>query len=406
MENTKIKVVWLCHFTNIAIQDIIKPSKRINEFAPWIPPYLDLVKAINNIELHVVSPHEYIRGTKYFVNEGVHYYFYNAHMPIIGRHWPGFFKWDYISNFWSNKRIVKKLVKKINPDLIHLHGAENAYFTSTSLQFFDKYPIIFTLQGFISLASEVRSSQTKKRILIEKQILSKITHAFYATQTMKQQLLSYNSDLKLFWNDYPMGKIDSFETPKRFDIVFFARITRDKGIGDLIKALAILKQKKEDITLCVIGGGKLDEWKNLAKENNVYDNIFWAGFLPTQNDVHLMASEAKICVLPTYHDMIPGTIIESMFLKVPVVAYDVGSIHEINNSAEIISLVKKGNIEDLANSILQFLNNPDLCSIRAEKGFNRANEMYMNNNDTIKAECLNAYKSAIEDLQRNQIFIN
>lgn len=394
---SRIKVVWLCHFTNSEMQKILNPIKKVNEYAPWIPPYINLVREINNIELHVVAPHEYIKGVKYFFLQGVHYYFYNAHMPIIGRHWPGFFKWDYLTNFYSNKRIVKKLINKIKPNLIHLHGAENAYFSSTILQFLGKFPIIFTLQGMISLSTEKKSYQIKKRIKIEKTILSKIQHAFYSTETMKIQMNEFNTKIKFYWNDYPTGLVEKVIDSKIYDLVFFARITKDKGIGDLIKALAIIKKEICDISLCVIGGGKLEFWKKLAKEENVSENIQWIGFLPTQKEVHQIASKAKISVLPTYHDMIPGTIIESMLLDLPVVAYDVGSIKEINSKEEIVTLVNKNDIKGLANAILILLKNSNLRNDIGNKGLIRAREMFLNKNHQIKSELLLAYQTAIND---------
>jgi len=73
-------------------------------------------------------------------------------MPLSGRHWPGLFKLDYWSDFRLNKNYIKNIIIKINPDIIHLFGAENAYYSSTILQFRNKYPIVITVQGFISKA--------------------------------------------------------------------------------------------------------------------------------------------------------------------------------------------------------------------------------------------------------------
>ena len=123
------------------------------------------------------------------------------------------------------------------------------------------------------------------------------------------------------------------------------------------------------------------------------------GFLPTQDDVHRLASQAKISVLPTYHDVISGTILESMFLKIPVVAYDVGSIHEVNKKEEIISLIGKQNIDELAHKINYLLDNPDIAEKRAEKGYERAHEMFYHSNDEIKDSLLQAYNKVINDFK-------
>ena len=171
---TNFKIVLLCHFTNNEIQNKIKPYKQIQEFAPWIPMFASAFENQNGIELTIISPHKYISRTKHFKLRGVNYYFYNAHIPIIGRHWPSIFKWDYISYFYFNRLKTRILVKNIKPDIIHLFGAENAYYSSTILQFKKKYPIVITIQGFISKTSDTQNVQLKRRIEIEKKLLLQI----------------------------------------------------------------------------------------------------------------------------------------------------------------------------------------------------------------------------------------
>jgi glycosyltransferase involved in cell wall biosynthesis len=403
MDKKKIKVVWLCHFTNAEVQSRIKPSKQIGEFAPWIPMSKRIFEEFSGCELHIISPHEYLRGIKKYNEKGIYYYFYNAHMPFTGRHWPALFKWDYITNFRKNKRVTKKLVKKIKPDIIHLHGAENAYYSSTFLQFIDKYPCILTLQGFISKSSSPKTKQITKRIETEVDILKRNKNVFYRTKTMANDIKAFNPAINMYWNTYPKKEIAPIpNVSKKWDLVFFARISIDKGIEDLLKAVSFIKRKKNDISLCVIGSGHIEPYKLLASNLGISENITWAGFLPTQDDVHQLASQARISVLPTYHDIISGTILESMFLKIPVVAYNVGSIHEVNEKGVIISLVEKKDVEGLANAILNLLIDEKLQKDRAEKGYWRAYEMFAHSDENIRDSLVNAYHKVIEDFNKRE----
>jgi glycosyltransferase involved in cell wall biosynthesis len=397
---TKIKVVLLCHFTNKEIQAKLNPRKNLGEFAPWIPMFASIFENQEMVDLTIISPHEYITGVHSFTLRGVNYYFYNAHMPIIGRHWPGFFKWDLISKFLYNKFITRSLINKIKPELIHLFGAENDYYSSTLLQFKNKYPVLISIQGFIYKSSTTLNRVIESRINTEFKIITNFNNHAIHTKTLGDEVLNLNSKAKLFHVNYPIKYPNYMEMDKKYDIVFFARISKDKGIGDLIQALAIIKIKKIDISLCVIGGGSLDQWKEFAVEQGVSENIYWAGFLPTQADVHEMASQSKISVLPTYHDMISGTILESLFLKLPVVAYNVGSIHEVNAQEEIISLVEKLDIEGLAKAIEYLLDNPEIAQEIAEKGYNRAHEMFVHSDAEIKESLMSAYYSVIKEFKK------
>ena len=163
-----MKIVWLCHFSNEKVQEILKPRKKIGEMASWIFSLIDLFEGLSSIELHVVSPHEYIKSDSNFELNGIYYHFFNAHIPFLGRHWPVIFKFDYWTDFFFNKTKIRKIINRINPDLIHLHGAENAYYSSSIIQFKDKYPILVTIQGFVSHGSSLmihilRNAYTMKK---------------------------------------------------------------------------------------------------------------------------------------------------------------------------------------------------------------------------------------------------
>jgi glycosyltransferase involved in cell wall biosynthesis len=401
IENQKMKVVWLCYFTNEEIQNIIKPSKGSKECCPYVPSTIKILENIKNIQLYIISPHEHIGGVRKFSLRGVNYFFYNAHIPFIGRHWPNFFKWDLFSNYFGNKRIVKRIVNKIQPNIIHLQGAEVAYYSSTILQFMGKYPTILTPQGFISKTTLKLTKLLKKRIKVELEIIKGIGNSFYRTDTMKEDLIAIKQNIKLFWGDYPYVPINCNAVENKiYDIVFFAKVTKEKGFGDLLESLAILKNKFPNISLLVIGSGNIEFYKIKVNELGLTNNITWAGFLPTQADVHKMASQAKISVLPTYHDIISGTILESLFLKLPVVAYNVGSIHEVNEKEEIISLVDKLDVGGLAKAIEFLLDNPEIQKDRAERGYQRAQEMFVHSDDEIRDSLLDAYYSVIQDFKK------
>jgi len=401
MEKEKIKVVWLCHFSNEEIQARLRPLKNVNEYAPWIPKTLKILEEDQRFEIYIIAPHEYIRGIRRFTIRGIHYLFYNSHMPLIGRHWPRFFKWDYFSNFFTNKLITKHLVNKIKPDIIHLQGAENAYYSSTILPLIKKYPTILTIQGFIAHASSLDSKQLKKRVSIEKEIIQSIPIAFYRTKKMAEDIKAIHPAIRLCWNTYAISSIAPIQAEKQYDIVFFARISKDKGIFDLLQAVVLLQVAKPDISLCVIGK-EVEAVKQYAEDLGVGKQVHWAGFLPTQKEVHRLAAQAKVSVLPTYFDIIPGTIVESMFLGIPVVAYRTDSIPEINKKEEVISLVEKGNVSALAKAIEELLNNPNLRKERSEKGIRRANEMFVYKDEDVRLGLLEGYRKAIEVFQEKK----
>lgn len=396
----QFKVVWLCHLSNNEIQDILHPWKKMPEFAPWIFSCIKVIEQNPLFELHVVSPFYYIGWTHEFVLRGVYYHFYNPYLPLIGH--PGLcFKGKHLyeyTNFRKSKRKVTSIVNRIHPDIIHLFGAENPYYSAAILPLVALYPTILTIQGFISHTKTTITPSVAKRIDIEKRVICNVPVCFYRSKTQAKYVLEINPHMELLphmFCSYEL-KYENLPTDKLYDLVFFAAIKKDKGIVDIIKAVQIIKGWKSDVSLCVIGGGNIEQFVEFAKSLGVSNNIKWTGFLPTREDVHKMAAQCRISVLPTYNDMYPGTIIESMFLGIPMVSYEVDSNPEINENYEAIRLVKVGDVESLAKCIYELLSDKEQLQKLGEAGKRRAYEMFAPSNKTMVEQWVSGYNLSID----------
>lgn len=391
----KIKVIWLCHFANLELSNYFK--KKPIEISPWITHTLNLFKDNNEIELHLVSPNLFTNKDCSFVIGNIHYHFYKYYFfPIIFRKLLNKFHFKEITRFNYNKNKIEKIVKALNPDLIHLHGAENPYYSIGVLPFINKNNLLVTIQGFIRNTLEKNNFETKFRIKLEEEIIKKAKHFGTRTIEMNQIIKEINPKAILHYHNYNVEKpIPNNDKSELFDIVYFARITRDKGIEDLLHA--IVKIKNRQIKVKIIGQGDkgyIDKLKEFAIKNKLDENIEFIGYLKTQKEIHDIAKNAKICVLPTYHDAIPGTIIESMFMKTPVIAYAVGGIPELNKNIPSIIVIEKGNIEELANAIEHLLLNPNKRKLLANNAFETINNLFGNENILI-SNIIKCYKEVI-----------
>ena len=392
----KLKVVWLCHFATDEITDILKPRKKVQEFAPWIPISIKTIEDSPELDIYVVSPYPYIKGIKQVSLRGVHYTFFNP--TILGGRllYNRFFRLDYFTNFIKSKIVIKRIVNRIKPDVIHLFGAENPYYSSSILRFYKNYPSILTVQGFV-FKSTAADKFTKKRITIEKEILNNTKIAFCEAKCLGDDLRLFSPNVKLFWHFYGSYEVKPIvpSPRKKYDIVFFAKIIKDKGIKDLIDAINILKQDRPHIKACIIGGNKINEYSDYSQRIGLGDNIEWTGRLDTREEVHLKALEGRISVLPTYHDINPGTIIESMFLGIPVVSYDIPANLEINEKGEVIKLVEYKNINKLAECIAELLDNQGEREQLSKAAKVRAKELFAPSNEKLQACLKEGYQEAM-----------
>jgi glycosyltransferase involved in cell wall biosynthesis len=356
----RIKVAILCHFTNGEIQSKLALRKPVREFAPWIVSTLRELQHRHDLEIHVVSPHDYLIHDLNFMDENIHYHFFSIGIPFLHRHWPGFFPWDYLTTFRANTNKIKKIIRKINPDIVHLYGAENAYFTSSILHLLH-LPHLVTIQGFLFLVDSLKTDYgIKKRIAIEKEIYSRAKNFGIRYPFMEEEIRKLNPNAKFYWHHVPVNVYIPESIHKSYDLVFFAHLSKVKGIEDFIKAIGIISKKIPGIKAKIIGPASseyMDYLKDLAMKSGSFGNIEFLGFISTQKELHKIVSQSKICVLPTYNDTVPGTIVESMLLETAVVSYNTGGIPSLNDDVKTIEIVEKGDLNGLVDKVMFLLSN-------------------------------------------------
>jgi glycosyltransferase involved in cell wall biosynthesis len=368
----KLKVIWICYFLDQTIKTKLGIDEK--EVGPWISLGIEEIKKRNDIELHLIIPMYRILRNLNYTERNVHYHFLKVGIPFTRTSWPDFLKLDVWSNYCFFNCKVKKLVKRINPDLVNLYGAENAFYSSSVLGI-KGYPILVTIQGFITLSklTDSKTPEIRKRIQIEKRILGELKYFAIQASFIEKYIRSFNPCARIYRYHTLYTKTNvKIDVRKEYDLVFFARLSKQKGIEDLIKAVFIAKDQKHDIKLCIIGGPDVESYihyiKHLIEELNLTHNIIFKGFIPTQEEMHNEVIKAKISVLPTYNDTMPGTIIESMLLGIPVISYNVGGIPDLNKDEEHVILVEPGNIKKLAFKIIELLKDVYRQKELAEKG--------------------------------------
>jgi glycosyltransferase involved in cell wall biosynthesis len=372
----KLIIVWLCHFTNAEIQAYLPVWKRKDEFALWVPNTLKGFENKKDFEIHVISPHEYLRRDTNIILRNIHYHFIAYGIPLWHRHWPSFFKFDIFTNFWFFRRDVKKIINKIDPSLINLIGAENAYYSSAILDYKNVKPVIVCIQGFIGPLKEIRnkSRELKKRIEIEEIILREFKY-FYGEQDSSTYISNYNPNHQFFRLYFQINEelaSSTQEQVKKFDCIYYGRLSKLKGTEDFIKVISELKNKKPNIKACIAGGGDQFLFMEIAKELNCRQNIEFVGFLKTQKELFEHIKASKVFLAPPHQERLSATIREAMFLKIPIVAYATGGIPYINEFSENIYMVETGDYKAMAEKTLQLLNDDKARQNLAEKAYEYA----------------------------------
>ena len=398
----KIKVALICHFSTIKLQRKLAVKKNINAFAPWISAMIKEFETRDDIEIHVVAPHYHLSENRQFHEKGIYYHFLKIGVPFFNRPWPRIFRWDSYTNYWNNSRRIQNVVKKIKPDIVHLFGAENAYYSSSILGFLDM-PHFISVQGFLFLQANLKTTSSidiKKRLITEQKIYQRAKYFGINYPYMKDEIERFNKNGRFFSYYIPREIYIPSNTEKKYDLVFFARICREKGVEDFLKVVTAIKNENKNIQARIIGAGApnyIKRLKQICFEEKINDNVEFLGHISDFEELHKIVSEAKICVLPTYNDVLPGTIIESLFLKTAVVTYATGGIPTLNSQSKNIELVKTGNVEELISTTGKLLSDDIYRVELVESAYNYVVKHYNNKKEVDKI--VKAYHEIIDEFK-------
>lgn len=423
MEEKKIKVVWLCYFSNPFVHKKLdlqhnpliglvkrlthKPvSTEVPEFANWITNGIHEFENIDEVELHIVSPYPYLkRKTQEFEANGVYYHFFRSEdqsfIPFVYKQ----LFCPTVYPYKGNSRTISKIIRSINPEIVHLFGTENPIYSNGMLQLPDKIVTIAQLQTLLSDPDfknnyPISGKDYENRVGIEKRIIRKADYV--ATPALKYRQIIHNEvypqaiilNMGLMLKDPIVTETDV----KLFDFVYFAA-NINKAADLAIEAFALAHQQKPEITLDIIGGfeaGYKQYLDDLIKKYGVTDAITFEGKLPTHEDVLKQIRKAKFALLPLKIDLTSGTIREAMSNGIPVITTDTGELgtQKLNLLRQNVLISSIGDHQALANNMLILHEDVELAEKLRQNGFLTSSERC--SNKMMARKYVESYKACLE----------
>lgn len=226
-----------------------------------------------------------------------------------------------------------------------------------------------------SVHDNYRTDKRPKRRIMNR-ILSKITDKIVAvSEDVKEDIMRYDridpSKIEVIPNGIDVERFNpeknTTDIRKEFsleedDIVigFIGRIVPAKGLEYLLNALPYLKEEFKNIKLFIVGEGSLvEELKERAKKNNVFDNILFIG---RRRDIPEILASINIFVMPSIAEGFPNALLEAMAMGKPIVTTEVGGIPEIVKNGFNGLLVPPRDTVSLSKAIKELISNDQLAA--------------------------------------------
>ena len=250
--------------------------------------------------------------------------------------------------------LLKKTILRLNPDVISSHLTCTFYlslvlkkwkclFTHTIHSFPDKdLPWLYRL--FL-----------KKKI--KKGSIQLIGCGKNVTSLAKKL---YKVDINCIANGISINKENnSFKNDNcSFNILTVSRLSQEKRVIDLVKAMNYIKTSK-DVCLTIIGDGPMrDELQHYLDSHKTAIKITIAGFKDSVDEFY---SSSNVFCLVSEREGLPIVVLEAMNYGLPIVATDNGGNTELVKHGYNGFLVNVGDIEGIANALTEIINNQKLC---------------------------------------------
>jgi glycosyltransferase involved in cell wall biosynthesis len=147
-----------------------------------------------------------------------------------------------------------------------------------------------------------------------------------------------------------------------WSIAYVGSISEEKGVGDLIRSLVLVRASGIDARLRVAGTGDVDALRAEARRCGVDDHVEFVGAIANDRVVDFMRG-AAIVAIPSRHaypEGFPLTIFEALCSRSPIVASDHPMFRQALRDAESAAVFRSGSHEALARSIIGLAGDPVL----------------------------------------------
>lgn len=147
--------------------------------------------------------------------------------------------------------------------------------------------------------------------------------------------------------------------PQGTFITFMGMLNKKKGVYDILDIVREVVVQYPGVRFVLAGNGDIQKVKQTAIDRDLGDFVSVPGWI-SEKQIEEVLSETVIYLLPSYAEGLPMSVLEAMAYGIPVIASDVGGLHEVIATDENGILIEPGDKLFMKNSILRLLGQKEL----------------------------------------------
>lgn len=291
-------------------------------------------------------------------------------------------------------KTFNQILHKVKPDLIQANAADTLKFAvSSKLISKSRIPIIFRNANESGLF--IKSFLKRK---LNQLYLSQVSQVISVCKECEEDFIStfgYSrakiTTVEIGIEKTPIGNL-SKDIHNLFNnkqvLVHVGSFVPEKNHMGLLRIFHRINQILPQTHLVLIGKGKLEE--EIQGEIGRLHLEKKVSLLGYRNDVINILNNSKAFLLPSLIEGLPGVLLEAMYCKIPIVAYNVGGIPGIINSSTG-SLINLNDEKSFAKAVIEAVERPNKIQIKG--AYKKVREEFMNKE--ISERFMSAYEGVI-----------
>ena len=295
-------------------------------------------------------------------------------------------------NGWKK---LNEIINSFQPDIIQANASDTLKYAVLSKLFFRwKAPLVYRNASTTSFYIKNKLTKYVNAFLLKK--IDLIISVSQASLKDLNILFPFTKNKSLV---IPVGVEETlgldkkklknpFKNTEKFNLLHIGSFTREKNHIGLIKIFKKIFTKNDNFHLSLIGEGPLiPEIKKLVSDLQLSENVDFLGEIENPRD-YLLFSDTFL--LPSLVEGLPGVVLEAMYYKTPVVAYNVGGVSEVLSNNLTGKLIEFGDEKSFSNAVLELKKDTELTAYIVQSAYALICENYLNCD--IKEEFLRSYR--------------
>ena len=274
-------------------------------------------------------------------------------------------------------RVVKRIfdiVDEHNIDIIHTHDFRSNLFGIVCGKI-KRRPVITTVHGWIANDMKGKIYTIIDKLLLR--LFDRIITVSERTSGLVRKAWVPNRKVHVISNALIGGMFVPDKADTRFRneigvsadtklIANIGRLSPEKGQYEFLQSACEIVKSNKNVKFILIGIGPDKEMLDAyVKENKLEGFVIFCGY---RDDMTVIFNSLDLIVQSSYTEGMPNVILEAQFMKVPVIATDVGGTAEIIKHLRTGILLEPGSVFELTKEIKKYLEKSDEYIRMADDG--------------------------------------